>query len=1096
MNLIELFRTPPQGYGIVPFYWWMGDPLTRERINWQLERLAGHHLTGLQINYAHSFEGGRSWGLTYPSEPPVFSEEWWDLVGWLIEKGKEQGFSVSLSDYTFSGAGQGGYTDHILKDHPDLHGFTLEWDGKNVQVKPEPYSLNPMHPLSGKLVCDYFFGEFERRFPGETGRSVNFFFSDELDFGLRGRIWTGDFAAEFKNRKGYDVEPLLSLLFEGSGPKAVKVRLDYSDVMVQLEEERYFKPVYDWHEERGMIFGCDHGGRGRDVVEFGDYFRTQKYNQGPGCDQPALHYDIIKNKVASSIAHLYERKRVWLEGFYGSGWGTSSADIRTVIARNFVMGQNLWSPHGLYYSTYGGFWEWAPPCNCWRMPYWNDMSLLTGAVERLGFLLSRGKHVADIAVVYPVAAVEADGTAGKAAANTAFKAVEDLYKAGLDLDFIDFESIVRAECENGYLRVSGEAYRIVILPAMEAVRFSMLEKLLKFSECGGVVIALDVLPRFSDRSFDSDPELSALIARLFPNGPGSSEGLVKTIRAVLGTPDFAYPAFKSTNESEEIYINHRRIEDRDIYMVYGVPKGRECFFRAGGQATLWNPYNGKRLLLSRVKKADGGTLVTMPLEADEITLICFDREGGTVDGEFQYRDKVLSEQILDGLWNFSLLPCLDNSFGDFRQPVEEQIIGPELRFASYIESDEETPPSGSYTHMARFGYGPWLQKAGPFAGASSFDRVLAAAIRGNFADFEGYEFSWRWGVWNDPGIQGCHGLKKLISDEFLTIGEKHETGTGTEYRSGPSGDGAIFAARLRCDHPMEADILSGGKKPDMLFVDGVSVSADRISLDEGIHNITFAYRESGRGYLVFAERGQPASTAPTPPLSMTWNTMPNLLRFDGGLNHPRRYTYFRFMTPPGLLSMELPCDDEVRVWIGGKEAALSRNENYWIASSPIPVLEPVEAFIRVEPAHGGSGGALINERIRFRCGPGKVKAVDWSNVDGLACYSGGAEYRTTVNIEGLPSPIASLCCTDLVSSARLWVNDIEAGTRLAPPWDFDLNGLLKNGMNEFRLVIHNTLANHYLSIPTRYRGSTASGLMGPVYLRFYAPDATFCRFRL
>ncbi len=33
------FITPPSGYGQVPFYWWVGDPLSRERLAWQMERL-------------------------------------------------------------------------------------------------------------------------------------------------------------------------------------------------------------------------------------------------------------------------------------------------------------------------------------------------------------------------------------------------------------------------------------------------------------------------------------------------------------------------------------------------------------------------------------------------------------------------------------------------------------------------------------------------------------------------------------------------------------------------------------------------------------------------------------------------------------------------------------------------------------------------------------------------------------------------------------------------------------------------------------------------------------------------------------------------
>ena len=153
--------------------------------------------------------------------------------------------------------------------------------------------------------------------------------------------------------------------------------------MMALSEEHFFRPLYQWHQDRGMTFGCDHGGRGRDVAEFGDYFRAVRWNQGPGCDQPMLQQDVIKNKVASSIAHLYERPRVWLEGFHSSGWSTSAAQITDAIFGNFVMGQNLLTFHGLYYSTHGGWWEWAPPCNHFRMPYWQHIDPLMHAVQRL-----------------------------------------------------------------------------------------------------------------------------------------------------------------------------------------------------------------------------------------------------------------------------------------------------------------------------------------------------------------------------------------------------------------------------------------------------------------------------------------------------------------------------------------------------------------------------------------------------------------------------------------------------------------------------------------------------------------------------------------
>lgn len=125
------------------------------------------------------------------------------------------------------------------------------------------------------------------------------------------------------------------------------------------------------------------------VDEFGDYFRTQRWNQGPGSDQPHLKKDIVKAKVAASISHLYERPRVWLEGFYSSGWGTTSAQLTDAIFANYAMGYNLLSLHGLYYATPGSMWEWAPPCNHFRMPYWRTMDKTLEVVERLSYLLPK-----------------------------------------------------------------------------------------------------------------------------------------------------------------------------------------------------------------------------------------------------------------------------------------------------------------------------------------------------------------------------------------------------------------------------------------------------------------------------------------------------------------------------------------------------------------------------------------------------------------------------------------------------------------------------------------------------------------------------------
>ncbi|MCX7010038.1 MAG: hypothetical protein NTY53_22825, partial [Kiritimatiellaeota bacterium] len=40
LDALPGFQKPPPGFGVVPFYWWLGDPLTKERLGWIAEQMA------------------------------------------------------------------------------------------------------------------------------------------------------------------------------------------------------------------------------------------------------------------------------------------------------------------------------------------------------------------------------------------------------------------------------------------------------------------------------------------------------------------------------------------------------------------------------------------------------------------------------------------------------------------------------------------------------------------------------------------------------------------------------------------------------------------------------------------------------------------------------------------------------------------------------------------------------------------------------------------------------------------------------------------------------------------------------------------------
>lgn len=77
----------------------------------------------------------------------------------------------------------------------------------------------------------------------------------------------------------------------------------------------------------------------------------------------------------------------------------------------------------------------------------------------------------------------------------------------------------------------------------------------------------------------------------------------------------------------------------------------------------------------------------------------------------------------------------------------------------------------------------------------------------------------------------------------------------------------------------------------------------------------------------------------------------------------------------------------------------------------------------------------------------------------------------TCDLGAVPSP---------ERAAEVRVNGQLAGIKVPPPWVLDITELAKSGPNRIEVLVSNTLANHYTTGPTGYRGSTLSGLLGPV----------------
>jgi hypothetical protein len=197
-----------------------------------------------------------------------------------------------------------------------------------------------------------------------------------------------------------------------------------------------------------MLCGYDQNIRNADPLRgesyYVDYFKTMRHYSAPGQDQAG------DAKPHQSIAELYNRPRVWMEAFHSSGWGQTLEDIITNLHPWMADGATLYDPHAIYYSTHGSFWEWAPPDTGWRQPYFVHNKVLADYVSRLCYMLSQGRHVADIALVHPATTVHACNGLAKSnrgahdARNTYWTIQRALRKDKIDYIIIDEDSINRA----------------------------------------------------------------------------------------------------------------------------------------------------------------------------------------------------------------------------------------------------------------------------------------------------------------------------------------------------------------------------------------------------------------------------------------------------------------------------------------------------------------------------------------------------------------------------------------------------------------------------------------------------------------------------
>ena len=401
--------------------------------------------------------------------------------------------------------------------------------------------------------------------------------------------WSPSFSAEFKKRRGYEIESFLPAAIVEAGPEGLKPRYDFWQTVGELVSENFFGQIQEWCHRHQILSG------GHLLMEespvthvplYGDFFRCIRRLDAPSIDcltsVPAEVPWYIARLLSSAAA--LEGKTVVMsetsdhgQRYRGKGDNrpvrtVAEAEIRGTCNRLIVSGVNV-------ITSYYSFAD-LTDAQLRRLNEW---------VGRCCASVKGGHQVTDIAFLYPSESLWTHFRPARNWANespqatqveTVYRtAAESLFSAGREFTFVDSRALAEAKVDHGILIHGQLRWRLVVLPSTDTLPLAAWQNLERFVESGGIVVALGALPVNSDTEFPA-PAVRALAKAWFgdvsdqpavhrnaANGAGiflplGAQGLLPAVVKQVLEPDV-----RTTGGRPTLRSTHRRIGAQEVYLV-------------------------------------------------------------------------------------------------------------------------------------------------------------------------------------------------------------------------------------------------------------------------------------------------------------------------------------------------------------------------------------------------------------------------------------------------------------------------------------------------------------------------------------------------
>ncbi len=460
---------------------------------------------------------------------------------------------------------------------------------------------------------------------------------------LKGANWTGRFAAEFRQRRGYDPTrylPVVTGRIVNDRATSERFLNDLRRTVGDLVTDHY-----DHFAERARAYGigiqCESGGPHGAPIDALETFRSSSLPQAEFWAESNEHRSRAEErffaKEVASAADIYGRKFALDEGLttIGPQWSESLAtDLKPTFDRGLTEGMNrlVWhqftaSPKqfGLPGNEYFAGTHLNP-----NVTWWNQGAEFFRYLNRAQFLMQQGHAVDDVLYFY-----------GDEVPNFVRLKRDDPARAmpGYDYDVTDEDALLRTlTVKDGTISTpAGNHYRLLAMPRGQRLSLASLERIASYVRQGGSVAGPIPIAPTGIVDATTAQRFAQLTQKLW-NGCETAashtvgKGTVycnAEARAALGTMKVVSDFEENSGSLDYV---HRADGTIQIYFVRNTTSHAVdaiAHFRVAGlQPELWNAVDGSVAPLNYFNVEDGRTRMALHLDAYGSVFVVFARQAG------------------------------------------------------------------------------------------------------------------------------------------------------------------------------------------------------------------------------------------------------------------------------------------------------------------------------------------------------------------------------------------------------------------------------------------------------------------------------------